>query len=67
MKWCDYSGETEYDFIFGEETIMKKISKKENEAIKTKVVFLLGGAVDLAKRIGIGHRLGTAVHNLDTE
>jgi hypothetical protein len=50
MKWCDYSGETESDFIFGEETIMKRISRKENEAIKTKVVFLLGVALGL----GIG-------------
>jgi len=48
MKWCDYSGETEYDFIFGEETIMKKISRKENEAIKLKVIFLLGVAIGLA-------------------
>ena len=50
MKWCDYSGETESDFIFGEETIMKRISRKENEAIKVKVVFLLGVALGL----GIG-------------
>jgi hypothetical protein len=48
MKWCDYSGETESDFIFGDEPIMKRISKKENEAIKTKVVFLLGVALGLA-------------------
>jgi hypothetical protein len=50
MKWCDYSGETESDFIFGEETIMKRISRKENEATKIKVVFLLGVALGL----GIG-------------
>jgi hypothetical protein len=50
MKWCDYSGETESDFIFGEETIMKRISRRENEATKIKVVFLLGVALGL----GIG-------------
>jgi hypothetical protein len=50
MKWCDYSGETESDFIFGEETIMKRINRRENEATKIKVVFLLGVALGL----GIG-------------
>ena len=48
MKWCDNSGETEFTFIYGDLPIMKRISKKENEAIKTKVVFLLGVALGLA-------------------
>lgn len=51
MKWCDNSGETELDFIFGDEPIMKRISKKDNEAIKLKVIFLLG--VGLGLTIGL--------------